>query len=999
MLIIRARQNFSGIVSTLLLAILLLAPLVVLHQLLDDLRHKDESYQDLLARERLMQEMGNFQDLLKPEHYIEYALKSMNRDFRFSADTQQERSLSHSINGDPRLITADFPGQMRQYLGEKFGIEPLYIIAADCDLQNIFSSYKRDLFKSKQEQSAFEEAAGFNIFFSEFEPRNELPYTQNLEHRYQEILARHGKTERNIQAVFADYFRKHVSVFTNPPLYPDTCQVFFSNSFGNQRAYQQFHRITRAKGSVETVLGGYYLCINASDIDPLKSLRNALANSTQNTRRHLLRRQIRQPFFARTSNRMLYYSGFSSSFHVAVEDSGIKDQQACTRIRSFLQNHCLVTSIDAKQLQSIFLQAQKATASLIKLAILMLFALGIRTFTGNGQTSIKLSGKLRIAVALIVILPISGFFIVSELIKNSSEKLEIIKYQNIIRQRLGLFEKLISDQDLRLLLMLAESKKMVAATYFSLPNIDMQALLSRIMLKRLFYVNGTFSVDKKGRVIETPGLRAAPDQSKTRSTLFTILVDLAAIDPNAEEAKSLQKQQLLLSSFTDAFTSSYITGANLAREGLIGPNFLTFAPLRRACYQLLSHPDTPDKPEAVLLHETSDVDCQRKVLKQLNYAASQLFSEYSQDCQIDFGVFMRSPSSLRGFYVPFGTTGSNSLRSLAIMAMKQRTSGTSVMHENDQYILNSWVFSDDMPTIITARGKLKTTSGNALDFTILPIFLLLYALLATILLSDLLADIFLAPVNTLLKCVKSIQANHLDVKASISSGDEFSELATSFNRMSEGLCQREKMRRFVSEKLFSSLQSPLAGENAGKVNLSILSSDIRGFTTLSEQYQPEEIVSLLNEYFSLMEKEICKYGGSIEKIVGDAIVAAFYEDVKQEDHEFRACSAARSMKRALHEFNCQRAAQARFTIETGIGIASGEAILGFAGTSKKRREFVLIGDVILNAENLESLTKFGIASRIFMDSSTHELVKMRINSIKVEVVQEQQPIWELANEQ
>lgn len=997
MQIIRIQRKFGSLISTLLLALLALLPLFFLHQLLLGLKTKDEDYLELLAQERLVIEMGKFQDMLEPSKYIGYALEKMNRDFGFTLHDAGGGTLKHSFEGDPKLIDAKFPEKMRRYLKKEFGIEPLLVVAADCDLQNVFADYRLNIFNNASEQADFEKAAAFHIFFSEFFPVNLLPNTEPLYARFRLYKDSNNKELQNSQMIFAKRFTKHISIFANPAVTPDSCHIFFSNRFGNQHSYQLLHRITRERGEQESILGGYYVIINSSDINFKMMLQHALRNSASDTSRQIAKQIIKQPSFTRAAGQLLYHSNFSSIIHTAVEEYALKNEAISVRNSEFLREHCLVTSIDIKHLKSKLAQAILLNASLIKLTILAIFAVWVRLLMGKGQQNFKLSGKLRVAVALIVLLPISGFFIVSELIKKSSERLEIMRFQNLIERQVRLFEKIINNNDSRLVLMLQEAKRIAATRYFSLPQFSAEKLWQKSHMSRLSIINKSFSINGDGETFAIKGLPISGDQSKAKAPLFTILSELAAINPNTPAAKSLLKQQLFLSSLAENYSNQYFSGEVLANESMTVANFLTLAYLKKACYQLLARPETPDKIEALLFHDINDSFSLQNLFKQLCYQQRELFGQYSENYQIDFGLFTRSPTNLHNRQYPRSVTGNNQLRDLALMALENRSSGTSISRVDNKFILGSWRYSDNCPVIITARATFQASTGNSLIFTILPFCLLLYAIFAITLLSDLLAEIFLAPVRTLIQCVDSMQNNHLDVKAEINSGDEFSELAKAFNLMSEGLCQRQKMRRFVSEKLFSSLQNDSQTEST-KVQLTILSSDIRGFTAISEEHQPEIVVSLLNQYFALMEIEICRYGGSMEKIVGDAIIAAFYQDDEQEGHAKRACLAARAMKKRLAELNRQRLAQNSFTIATGIGIASGEAVLGFAGTSKKRREFILLGEVIHHAETLEALTKEGKSSRIFIDDNTNKLLDVFITRRELLIAGQIQPVLELDNE-
>jgi len=152
----------------------------------------------------------------------------------------------------------------------------------------------------------------------------------------------------------------------------------------------------------------------------------------------------------------------------------------------------------------------------------------------------------------------------------------------------------------------------------------------------------------------------------------------------------------------------------------------------------------------------------------------------------------------------------------------------------------------------------------------------------------------------------------------------------------------------------------------------VLFSDIRGFTTLTEELGPQGTVSLLNEYFTIMVDCIQKEGGMLDKFIGDAIMAAFGVPIPHEDDEDRAVRAAIGMIRALHVWNRHRAVEGKKPVGMGVGLNTDTIVSGNIG-SPKRMDYTLIGDGVNLASRLESLCKQYHASILISENTVRRL--------------------------
>lgn len=197
---------------------------------------------------------------------------------------------------------------------------------------------------------------------------------------------------------------------------------------------------------------------------------------------------------------------------------------------------------------------------------------------------------------------------------------------------------------------------------------------------------------------------------------------------------------------------------------------------------------------------------------------------------------------------------------------------------------------------------------------------------------------------------------------------------------------RNLFSRFISPEMVDQMIATQDLSSLNKrANLTILFSDIRGFTTLSEKLPPEEVVALLNPYLEAMSREIYRHGGTVDKYEGDAIIAFFGEPVPYEDHAARALRASLDMRKSLANLREQWAKEGRPNqIEMGIGINSGEVFVGLLG-SEQRINYTVIGDNANLASRLQDLTKT-YSWPILISESTYQLVSDEFDAELVDAV-------------
>jgi class 3 adenylate cyclase len=244
--------------------------------------------------------------------------------------------------------------------------------------------------------------------------------------------------------------------------------------------------------------------------------------------------------------------------------------------------------------------------------------------------------------------------------------------------------------------------------------------------------------------------------------------------------------------------------------------------------------------------------------------------------------------------------------------------------------------------------------------------------LCALLLGLLFARQLTRPISALTGAVAQVASGDLSLSLPVRSRDEVGVLTRAFNEMVEGLRQRDFIRnafgRYVSPEVAKTLLESPDGLRLGghKREITVLMSDLRGYTRFAEHGDPAGVMAVLNDYLGHMADIVIAHGGTINEFIGDAIFAVFGAPVQHADHAERAAATALAMQLANDALNRANAEYGRPSFEMGIGLHTGEAVVGNIG-SEQRTKYAVVGAAVNLAARVEGCT---VGGQILMTAAT-----------------------------
>jgi class 3 adenylate cyclase len=179
------------------------------------------------------------------------------------------------------------------------------------------------------------------------------------------------------------------------------------------------------------------------------------------------------------------------------------------------------------------------------------------------------------------------------------------------------------------------------------------------------------------------------------------------------------------------------------------------------------------------------------------------------------------------------------------------------------------------------------------------------------------------------------------------------------------------MSKQLADKLLDDMDTSSISLGGERRYVTVLFTDVRGFTSFSERMDPAEVISLLNEYFTMMVEVVVTNKGWIDKFIGDAMMVTFGVPTKYDDDAVRAVRTGLGMQAAVRELNKKRVARGDDPVHSGIGINTGTVIAGNVG-SQERMNYTVIGDAVNLAARLEPLS---YEENVLISNETYMLVR------------------------
>lgn len=341
---------------------------------------------------------------------------------------------------------------------------------------------------------------------------------------------------------------------------------------------------------------------------------------------------------------------------------------------------------------------------------------------------------------------------------------------------------------------------------------------------------------------------------------------------------------------------------------------------------------------------------------------AELIRQLQQDSHAEVSIVTRDDNAMQVRL----TTLDETVRDKLITALLQADPQTGTTIDLTMAETSWFTYISQLPSWGTT--KIYAVLQRSGDDTLAPYYrlrqlligLMMTALIFTIIAGGFIASSVTRPVQTLVGFAGKIRRGDYLAEVRVDQKDELGQLAHAFNDMSRGLRERDKVRNLLGKVISPEIAEELISKDVQlggeEREMTILFTDLRNFTGLSEHRSPAEVLALLNEYLTRMTRIIDRHGGVVDKYIGDAIMALFGAPLELPNHAGKAVSCAVEMIQTLEQLNREFSDRGLPQLGMGIGINTGNVVVGNMG-STDRLNYTVIGDNVNLAARLESVTK------------------------------------------
>jgi adenylate cyclase len=275
------------------------------------------------------------------------------------------------------------------------------------------------------------------------------------------------------------------------------------------------------------------------------------------------------------------------------------------------------------------------------------------------------------------------------------------------------------------------------------------------------------------------------------------------------------------------------------------------------------------------------------------------------------------------------------------------------------------------PVMLGGRKKIGEihlgVSKKPMDVPLKKVEITIFSISGLFLIIGIIGSIFFArlitkPVEKLVKGVDEVSRGNFEVQVERSSSDEIGMLTQAFNNMARSLKEKklikEAFKRYVShqvaEHIFQNPDKYLLSLKGERRKVAILFADIRNFTPMAESMAPEDVVKMLNKYLTFMTEAVFKYRGTLDKFIGDCVMAVYGAPLFLRNPTDMAVKTALEIQENIQHLNNKGIYNGERPLEIGIGINTGEAVVGNIGSEERRLDYTVIGDNVNLASSLPS---------------------------------------------